>query len=145
MNHLWFGWQFQPISPNYCLIFVFLLSQARLNWIKFIFWLIHQIHKMSLKIHPWKLLFLGVILTLLNICFCERRLSRNFFYRSQLTKHSTHLSILNSLIPSFSKIYVLVKSGCFTKSRGNKPFSTLWVPNLVIFLTSFFIIWWSFK
>ena len=62
---------------------------------------------------------------------------------------------LDSLLPAFSKIWTQGKSGCFLitcfslhSSRGAKllkSFSLLWVLNLVVFSTAYFIVPWSLQ
>ena len=72
-----------------------------------------------------------------------------FFADSNSQSVQLFLSFLTPSILAFSKIWELVKSGCFTithlswcsfwENNFFKPFSLLWVLNLVIFLTVFLL------
>ena len=122
-----------------------------MNWIKTIIWPIHQVHQMSLDIHLWKLLYKSQFSCISwpnfwNICFED-------FFTDLNSLSILHLLFFLTLsISAFSKIWVLVKNGCFATTsfslQGSKFLKTvllLQVLNLDIFSIAFFIIRWSLR
>ena len=123
---------------------------------------IHQVHKMSqdfsMKITVKKSIFMYFLAQFwcFKIFGPMRGVSRGDSLQIPNLQSIVYvLSFLTPSIPSFSKIWALVKSGCFTiicfslcSSWGSKFLKLsllLWVLNLVIFSTDFFIVWWSYN
>ena len=134
-----FGWQFQLISLYYLLLVAFFLTTGSSEFDK--------IHPLAQKYHSRFVcenyfrkvnfhVFLGQIVMLWNIFTLVRGVCIDFFYRSQFTKYSRPLVLLESLDSSLWNIWVLVKSDYFTVTRFSLHLSEG---------SKFFIVWWSLQ
>ena len=132
-----------------------LLPQICLNWIKSILWPIYQVHQ-TMKIFLDKPIFIYFLFQFWSFevfAFIRGGFLGDFFFfffTNPNSKIILHLwPFLSPLILAFSKIWVLVKSGCFSitcfnlHSFGGSKFLKPFLPVLNLLFSTAFVVQWS--